>query len=54
MATVEIKNMKVLVDNCGMITIINNSGNFCFVYMHPVDTVALVRFLVKNGMNFSE
>lgn len=46
------KNVKAIVDNCGVITLVADSGKLCFVHVHPADLGALVPFLVDCGCNF--
>lgn len=54
MAEIKLKNnMKTVVDNCGVITLIANTGKVCFIQVHPVDASALVAFLVAHGYSFT-
>ena len=54
MAEIELKdNIKVVVNNGGVITLIADTGTVCFIQVHPVDTTALVNFLVAHGYSFT-
>ena len=45
-------NISVIVDNGGLITFMVKTGDVCYTHVHPVDTSALVCFLVRYGYNF--
>lgn len=52
MSTIELKDdMEITVDNCGIVTFIKE-GKVCFVYLHPIDTAKLTKFLVESGYSF--
>jgi len=48
------EDIKVEVDNNGMVTFSAIDGRFCFICIHPVDTSKLVKFLVSEGYRFQQ
>lgn len=54
MAEIELKNnMKTVVDNCGVITLVASTGDICCIQIHPSDLTNLVIFLVEQGYSFT-
>jgi len=53
MATVELRDdIKVEIDNSGIIVLIGSDGKACFLHIHPSDMAKLAEFLVKRGHDF--
>ena len=53
MADIEVgKDIRIIVNNNGVITFLSKEGKLCMVQVHPHDNVGLVRFLASNGYNF--
>jgi len=50
---IDTSKIKVEVSNMGPITFISGNGKTCIIHTHPSDTEKLVKFLVKEGYNFS-
>ena len=46
------KNIKVIVDDAGMVTLIAVNGEFCFMQILPSDLAKVVHFLVRDGYDF--
>lgn len=54
MAEIELqKNIKTVVDNGGVITLIADTGMICSIQVHPADLTNLVIFLGAQGYSFT-
>ena len=54
MAEIELQNnIKTVVNNCGVITLIADTGDICTIQVHPADLTNLVIFLLVHGYSFT-
>lgn len=55
MAEIELKgNIKVVVNNGGIITLVADTDDICVIQIHPIDLTNLVDFLVAHGYNLTK